>query len=80
MNVLKECDALMCGKGGLHRSRSSKLESFAEVARFNKFGAPKLEGLSRWVGSMMVNCCQSSQRRLVMIVEAGIDWGSEKRR
>jgi hypothetical protein len=29
------------------------LESFAEVARFNKIDALKLEGLSRWVGCMM---------------------------
>jgi len=42
----------MCREGGLDRGRSSKLESFAEVSRFNKFGAPKLEGLSRWVGCL----------------------------
>lgn len=53
MLVLKECDALLCREGGLDRGRSSKLESFAEISRFNKFGAPKLEGLPRWVGCMI---------------------------
>jgi hypothetical protein len=53
MVLLKECDALLFREGGLDRGRSSKLESFSEIVRFNKFGAPKLEGLSRLVGCMM---------------------------
>jgi len=56
MFLLKECDALLCREGGLDRDRSSKLESVTEVARLNNFGAPKLEGLTRWVGCMML--CQ----------------------
>jgi len=53
MFSLKDCNTLLCREGGLDRGRSSKLESFAEVARLNKFGAPKLEGLLRWIGCMM---------------------------
>ena len=40
-------------KGCLDSSGSGKLERLAEVASFNKFGAPSLEGLRRWVGGMM---------------------------
>ena len=39
---------MRCGSCG-----SGKLERLAEVASFNKFGAPTLERLRRWVGGMM---------------------------
>jgi uncharacterized phage infection (PIP) family protein YhgE len=63
MFLLEESDALLCREGDRNRGRSSKLESFAKVTRFNKFGAPKLEGLSRWVGGMMFKSIFQSSRR-----------------
>jgi hypothetical protein len=53
MFILKECDALWRRKGCLDSSGSGKLERLAEVASFNKFGAPTLERLRRWVGGMI---------------------------
>ncbi len=71
MFLLKECDALLCREGGLDRGRSSKLEGFAEVARLNEFGTPKLERLSRWIGCMMLETFAKGEQVPVITEKVG---------
>jgi len=49
------------------------LERFTEVASFNKFGAPKLEGLPRWVGGMMSETFTKVEMLPIITKEVGHD-------
>ena len=73
MFILKECNALCRRKGCLDRSGSGKLERLAEVASFNKFGAPTLEGLRRWVRGIMSEAFAKSELLSIITEEVGHD-------
>ena len=47
------------------------LERLAEVASFNKFGAPTLEGLPRWFGGMMSEAFAKCELLTIITEEVG---------